>query len=355
MLIAKGAVKIKPVWKRGYAVRQRVLFFRQLALVLRSGLPLLQAMALLEERLGKKLLPVCLHLRRLLARGSTLAEAMAQEPSFFSLLAVRLTAAGEVSGRLDTVLDSLADYYEQQEHWRDFAIKTALYPLLLLVAAGCVLVFFLFYVLPVLASAYAGMNVQPRGVLALLLGVRRFLTFHPGKALLLGTTLLSVFVLGMRLLWQRYSQSSKQGNIFRLMLEVRFCKLLGLLLDSGVHITKAVALIAATMGKLPYGRSLLLLNNRLERGMDLATALTGATVLLSPMSRDLVGVGAATGCLPKMLLEAARLGEQDLVTRAAKIKEVVGPLLLLCAAVIIGAVVCAVLGPLLEMISAMPE
>ena len=137
----------KILHRQAFTWRQRILFLKQLALVLQSGLPLLQAMELLRRRLDKKLQLVCLHLYQLLRHGSSLAEAMEHEPRFFPELTVQLVRAGELSGQLGTVLQELADYYQQQEKLRSFVLKAAFYPLLLLVAAVAVLLFFLLYIL----------------------------------------------------------------------------------------------------------------------------------------------------------------------------------------------------------------
>lgn len=352
MLTGKEACKI--FFSKSFTAQQRIMFFRQLAVVLQSGLPLLQAVGLLRGRLDNRLAIVCYHLQQLLTRGSTLAEAMAQEPAFFPQLAVKLVAAGEVSGQLGAVLEQLAAYYEEQEALRRFIVKAAIYPLLLLAAAACVLLFFLLYVLPVLADVYAGMNAAPQGALAQLLQARLWLGQYPLTALALAAGFVMLLALACRR-WLRWLWGSRwSGNLHGLIYEVRFCKLLALLLDSGLNITQAVAAVADTMADNHYRGQLLLLNGRLQRGLDLSTALTGAAGLFSPLTQALLDVGAATGYLPRMLREAARIGEDDLRIKLAKIKEVLAPMLLLAAALVIAAVVCAVVGPLLEMLSALP-
>ncbi|MGM9582982.1 MAG: type II secretion system F family protein [Phascolarctobacterium sp.] len=331
------------------------MFLRQLALVLQSGLPLLQAMELLRQRLDKKLHGVCLHLYQLLRHGTSLAEAMAREPKFFPDLTVQLVQAGELSGQLGPVLEELADYYQQQEQLRSFIVKAALYPFLLLAAAVGVLLFFLLYVLPILASVYRGMRLQPTPGMELLLQVQGFLVDNP----LLVVCLLVGLALALRifgknvLLW--LCRRPWCGNFYGLLYEIRFCKLLALLLESGLNITVAVQTIAKTMADSGFEQQLVLLDSRLQRGAEIITCMSGVRGLLSPLTLDLVSVGAATGCLPAMLREAARLGQQDLETRIAKLREIIAPLLLLVAAGLIAAVVCTVLGPLLELLSALPQ
>ena len=345
----------KILHRQAFTWRQRILFLRQLALVLQSGLPLLQAMELLRRRLDKNLQLVCLHLYQLLRHGSSLAEAMERESSFFPQLTTQLVQAGELSGQLGTVLAELADYYEQQEKLRSFVIKAAIYPLLLLLAAFAVLLFFLLYVLPMLAGVYRDMHMQPSASMELLFGVQQWLVNNP---LLLASYLGFISILSAShgkkaALW--LLKRSWCGNFSGLLYEIRFCKLLALLLDSGLNITIAVRTIATTMTESGFAKRLLLLDSRLQRGSDITASLAGVKGLLSPITLDLVSVGAATGCLPQMLREAASMGQQDLESRITKLREVLAPLLLLIAAGMIAAVVCTVLGPLLELLSALPQ
>ena len=345
----------KILHRQAFTWRQRILFLKQLALVLQSGLPLLQAMELLRRRLDKKLQLVCLHLFQLLRHGSSLAEAMEHEPRFFPELTVQLVRAGELSGQLGTVLQELADYYQQQEKLRSFVLKAAFYPLLLLVAAVAVLLFFLLYILPLLAGVYRDMHIQPSASMELLLRIQHWLVNNPLLIMLiLGLTALGTAIYGKKA-GRWLLKRSWCGNFSGLLYEIRFCKLLALLLDSGLNITLAVRTIASTMADSGFAKKLLLLDSRLQRGGDITLSLAGVNGLLSPLTLDLVSVGVATGCLPQMLREAASIGQQDLKARLTKLREVLAPLLLLSAAGMIAAVVCTVLGPLLELLSALPQ
>ena len=259
----------KILHRQAFTWRQRILFLKQLALVLQSGLPLLQAMELLRRRLDKKLQLVCLHLYQLLRHGSSLAEAMAHEPRFFPELTVQLVRAGELSGQLGTVLQELADYYQQQEKLRSFVLKAAFYPLLLLVAAVAVLLFFLLYILPLLAGVYRDMHIQPSASMELLLRIQHWLVNNPLLIMLiLGLTVVGIAIYGKKV-GRWLLKRSWGGNFSGLLYEIRFCKLLALLLDSGLNITLAVRTIASTMADSGFAKKLLLLDSRLQRGGDI--------------------------------------------------------------------------------------
>lgn len=340
----------------GVSLAEQISFYRQLAVILRSGLPLLNALQLLQKHGNAKQMLLCYRLQQRLRRGSSLAQALAAEADCCTQLAVTLVAVGEESGELATLLEQLADYYSRQLKLRRFVQRAVTYPAFLLLASFCVLLLFLLYILPVLADTYSAMGVLPMGTLALLLTLKDALLQQPLAALALTAGVAAaLFLLGRRLL-RCFLRSRLSGNFHGLLLEVRFCRLLALLLESGVGITRAVAIVTDTMDDEQYAGQLRLLNSRLKRGIAIEQAAAGgAKELFSPLMLELVCVGASTGYLPQMLQEAVTAGEQRLQQQLGRLQELLVPLLLLVAAIIIAGIVCIVIGPLFEMLSAMPE
>lgn len=340
----------------GVSLAEQISFYRQLAVILRSGLPLLNALQLLQKHGSAKQMLLCYRLQQRLRRGSSLAQALAAEADCCTQLAVTLVAVGEESGELAMLLEQLADYYSRQLKLRRFVQRAVTYPAFLLLASFCVLLLFLLYILPVLADTYSAMGVLPMGTLALLMTLKDALLQQPLAALALTAGVAAaLFLLGRRLL-RCFLRSRLSGNFHGLLLEVRFCRLLALLLESGVGITKAVAIVTDTMDDEQYAGQLRLLNSRLKRGIAIEQAAAGgAKELFSPLMLELVCVGASTGYLPQMLQEAVTAGEQRLQQQLGRLQELLVPLLLLVAAIIIAGIVCIVIGPLFEMLSAMPE
>lgn len=324
-----GHVEVMKIKLRGgVSLAEQISFYRQLAVILRSGLPLLNALQLLQKHGNVKQMLLCYRLQQRLRRGSSLAQALAAEADCCTQLAVTLVAVGEESGELGTLLEQLADYYSRQLKLRRFVQRAVTYPAFLLLASFCVLLLFLLYILPVLADTYSAIGVLPMGTLALLLTLKDALLQQPLAALALTAGVAAaLFLLGRRLL-RFFLRSRLSGNFHGLLLEVRFCRLLALLLESGVGITRAVAI---------------------------EQAAGGAKELFSPLMLELVCVGASTGYLPQMLQEAVTAGEQRLQQQLGRLQELLVPLLLLVAAIIIAGIVCIVIGPLFEMLSAMPE
>ena len=167
----------------GVSLAEQINFYRQLAVILRSGLSLLNALQLLQKHGNAKQMLLCYRLQQRLRRGSSLAQALAAEADCCTQLAVTLVAVGEESGELGTLLEQLADYYSRQLKLRRFMQRAVTYPAFLLLASFCVLLLLLLYILPVLADTYSAMGVLPMGTLALLLTLKDALLQQPLAAL----------------------------------------------------------------------------------------------------------------------------------------------------------------------------
>lgn len=340
---------------RKFTDKERMLFYKQLAIILHSGLPLLSGMQIMNQRVNKRLRYICNTLYKDLARGYSLEASMRKQKHFFSDLGIMLISAGEESGRLEEVALELANYYEKQSELKNFIIKATLYPIFLLTASIAILIFFMFYVLPVLASAYASMQIKPQGLLSISLSIQAFLSTH--LSLILCACILVIFILLQlrKKIWELLKQLPIIGKIYYLILEIRFCKLMALLLNSGVGVIHALTVTKKTIDDKKCQRKLLLFQSRLQKGSEIGSAINSLSGWLSPLSLDLIIMGATTGFLPQMLCEAVVIREQDLQNTLDRLKEVLSPLMLLFAALITAGVVTSVAGPLFNIISTLPE
>ena len=335
--------------------KQSAVFFKQLAVILNSGVPLLQGLDLLRQRTDVVIGKVCAELSGNLQKGTSLASAMQQCGKAFSNLAITLVAAGERSGELDNVFLEIASYYAKQSELKEFLYKATLYPLFLLIASLSVLCFFLAYVLPMLASVYSSLGAKPNELLQFAVSVNNFLSGYGFEVcLVLLVIFLCIYHSRQQLVLLCLSLPLVR-NLHAMVLEIRFCKLLGLLLDKGINITDAVEVATATISHKERVRQLKIFNAALRRGEAISTAVGTVTEIFSPLTAELICIGAETGYLPNLLNEAAQILEQDLRDRLEKVRELLAPLLLLVAALVTAAVVCSVVGPLFDLFAALPE
>lgn len=335
--------------------KQRIVFFKQLATILNSGVPLLDGMELLRQRtdivIGKVAVKLVAHLKE----GSSLASAMQKCGKTFSNLAVTLVSAGERSGELNNVFLEIADFYKMQQELKQFLYKATLYPLFLLCASLGVLIFFLLYVLPMLACVYSSLGAPPNRILRFAVQISNFLSAN-GVAVCLSLAAMFFYIYYRRQIFVEFClRLPIVRSLYAMVLEIRFCKILSMLLDKGINIIEAVELATATIRHKERVRQLKTFNAALRRGEAISTALGTATEMFSPITAELIVIGAETGYLPKLLNEAASILEQDLRDRLEKLREILAPLLLLVAALVTATVVCSVVGPLFELFSALPE
>ena len=341
--------------KKHYSLTQRILFLKQLHLILSSGIPIIKGMAMLEQRLDKQTASVCKRLLFDLKTGKNLAQAMRKHPKFFPNLIVILIEAGEQTGELHTVVFSLIQYYTKQKEFQGYFVKAIIYPVFLLISAFGVLLFFFLYVLPILGAAYTAMQAKPNTLLVTILQISNFLKLYYlpiiivvfGICYALYKTAPYLTRLMLKIPWCK--------KCYCLFMEIRFCKLLALLLNSGINITDAVFIASSSITDVSMLPKLQLLKNYLQKGFEISTAIEHSLRLFSPLTQELLSLGASTGYLPQMLEEAAKFAEEDLQERLDKIRELCAPTLLLVAAGITATIVCAVMGPLFDLFTAIPE
>ena len=341
--------------KKNYTLNQRIIFLKQLHLILGSGIPILKGMTLLKDRVDKRTVPICQKLLFNLQSGKNLAQSMRKCPQFFPQLIITLVAAGEQSGELQSILASLVQYYSRLKEFKGFFLKTAIYPMFILLSAIAVLLFFLLYVLPILSNAYIAMQARPSAILTTVLQISYFLKTYYTVVICIALCIFfiiykastSILKLFLKIPWCKRSYS--------LFLEIRFCRLLALLLNSGVNVTDAVTIASASITDVNMLPKLKLVKSYLKKGIDIPTVVEHSLGIFSPLTQELVILGAATGYLPKMLEEAAKIAEEDLQERITKMRELLAPSLLLLAAILTAGIICTVIGPLFDLFTAIPE
>lgn len=338
-----------------YAAADRISFFRQLAIVLQSGMLLTDGLNLIAEGNGGRLLSVCQGLGVRVANGQTLAQAMSEFPSLFPKLCVSLMQAGELSGELPKVAAELADFYAQHERFKKLLVSILFYPLFLLAVTSVVLVFFLLYILPVLAETYQALQAQLGGILQFAVAVQSFVYRFWPLVLLFGAGVLTALwrwqpVLSRLLFRLPGLRSLRQG-----VLEIRFCRLLAMLLQSGISIIEALHIVGQTLDDFNLTDRLEHLNMLLAVGTDIGTALAQKKGLFTPQTRGFLMAGVRSGSLPEMLLYAAQLREDEVDHRLNNLKEYLAPLLLLGVALITGLILVSVMSPVFDLFNRLPE
>src|SRR3984893_9723674 len=282
------------------------LFTRDLALLLRAGARINDGLELLAaDRDFGRLRPVVADIRSHVIAGESFAEALSRHEALFPAMYVALIRVGEASGSLDQVLEVLADERSRTEALKRRLADAIRYPLFVLGAAGCVLLFFLTFVLPQFASVLTDFGAKVDPIILAFLNFSTFLRAN-SDAVLAGTAAL---VAGVWLLLRQESvRRGFMNTVTRLQIvrEVMkfyrtslFCRNLGLLLGSGGNLTTTLRILVDMMSSVGSSVVWTEAAERVRHGAKLSDALAD-TQALPPMAVRMLRLGDETGQLPML-------------------------------------------------------
>jgi general secretion pathway protein F len=330
------------------------LFTRDLALLLRAGARINDGLELLasDSDFGR-LRSVVSDLRARVLAGESFAEALAQHEKLFPPMFVAMVRVGEATGSLDHVLENLANERMRAEALRRKLAEAVRYPLFVLGAAGCVLLFFLTFVLPQFASVLQdfGARVDP-----FILGFLNFSTWLRGNAdAVLGglAALIAVLWLGMRQARMRQAAMriiARLPGIKPAMTYHRtalFCRNLGVLLGSGVNLTTTLRILVDMMSGGGDGALWREAAERVRHGAKLSDALSQSQVL-PPMAARMLRLGDETGQLPMLAGKIADFYEARLQRMLDRIVGIAGPAAIIVISIVVGGLIVSVMTALMS-------
>lgn len=349
-------------WKRTFRIERRLqgasalpIYTRQLATLLRSGIPLAQALtALIEQVEHKDVEAVLRDVREQVVRGKTFADALAVHPKLFDELFVNMVRAGEASGNLDVVLVRLADYRVRQQRIAG-RIKTALiYPTIMLVIGSAVVIFLVNVVVPKLVNIAKARGQQLPWMTRVLDATSVFLQ---NNLLFVVTTLFGAWVVWRYVLLARpevqfWWDSMKLripvlGPLFKKQIVSRFAVTMSTLLRSGVTVLDSLEIVKSVLDNRLMRKVLEEVRTRILEGADIATPLKKSGVF-PPVVGYMVAVGEQTGQLEEMLERVAEAYDEEIETATARALAVLEPAMIVLMAFVVGFIVIAVMLPILQ-------
>ncbi len=348
----RGAAKL---FRHGVRLPEIALMTRRLATLAGSSVPIFEAITTLyEQEQPGELKKVLGRVRERLAEGAGLAKAMAGEPDVFSESYTSMVAAGEASGALETILDRLADFLEDQEEVRSRIITSLAYPVLMVIVGTGVMMFLLAFVVPKIVVIFE-QNKAALPLITILLIKASNLVRHGWWALLtLGAIAVYMYKRAMRRETFRLRMDTMllrlplAGQLVSKLILTRFAKVLGLLLESGVPIIKALEITGEVAVNRKYKEFFRNAREELVEGGSLSASLRSCP-LFPPLLVHMVAVGERGGRLEAMLMKAGNAYEKEFNSSIARFMALLEPLLVLAMGLAVGFVVLAVLLPIFQM------
>ena len=330
------------------------IFTRDLALLLRAGARINDGLELLaaDADFGR-LRPIVADIRSRVVAGESFAEALARHEGMFPPMYVALIRVGEASGSLDQVLEVLADERSRTEALKRRLGDAIRYPLFVLGAAGCVLLFFLTFVLPQFASVLQdfGAKVDP-----FILGFLNLSTFLRANADAVLATLAAAIAGGWLLLRQESVRRGLVNTLTRLPVvrEVMkyyrtalFCRNLGLLLGSGVNLTTTLRILVDMMASVGSAVVWTDAADRVRHGAKLSDALAD-TQALPAMAVRMLRLGDETGQLPVLAGRVAEFYETKLQRTLDRVVGIAGPAAIIVISIVVGGLIVSVMTALMS-------
>jgi general secretion pathway protein F len=332
---------------------------RQLATLLSSGLPLMEALSVLVEQEETAGLKAALSsVRDNVREGASLADALKANPKAFSQLYINMVSAGEASGTLDITLDRLADFLEEQVRFRGRIAAALAYPAFMTVIGVGMLFFIFSFVMPRVVGMFEDMKQQLPFITVMLLAfVRFFSSFWWAILIALGGAAYYIRKYintpkGRETLDARLLRLPIFGGLIRMIAVSRFTRTLGTLLQSGVPTLTALDIVKSVVGNKVLADAIQKARENVREGEPIADPLRRSG-LFPPVVVQMIAVGEKSGELEKMLLKVSDSFDRTVETRITGLMALMEPVIILVMGLVIGFVVIAIMLPMLEMSSGM--
>ena len=334
--------------------KERAKFFQQLYTLLEAGISIAQALDMMSSGPNVKLCDVSRRLSAGLKKGLPLSGAMQKQTRAFPPQSVAVVEAGELGGELNAVLKALAAYYRRQDKLCKYVRGILAYPAFLIVVSCVTIVFFSVELLPMFTTLYASLGVPETRLLRNLLFLKRLIGQH-------FLALAAVLIVSGKVLYQK--RKELVSLVFRLpgihglrrsYLEVRFVKMLALLLRSGIALPEAIRLAVRTVEDGEMRLQADRFADGILHGLGIAASATQAGNLFSQVTLEFLRIGENSGNLSQMLSEAAEIREQELMQRIRELKTILEPLLVMIIATVVFAAIAVMVSPLFSVMTQMP-
>lgn len=328
---------------------------RQLATLVRAGVPLVDAItALIDQTEKEVLVRVLTTVVESLKEGTAFEICLAAHSKVFPPLYVNMVAAGEASGTLETVLERLADFMEGQAKLRNKVTSALAYPVLMAIIAVLLVGALMVGVVPQVTSMFANLGQELPWYTQLLITVSDTLAGYWWLIGGLGLMIRYFFIRwktskeGHRK-WDRFLlQVPLVGRLNLLIAVARFSKTLSTLLASGVALLPAMAIVKNVLGNLELEDAIATAIGSIREGESIADPLKRSGYF-PPMVTHMIAIGEKTGQLEAMLENVSRSYETDVETSITTLTSLLEPLIILLMGSMVGFIAMAILMPLAQM------
>lgn len=360
--VTKIKPKPKPLFKRGprpITTGDIAVFSRQLATMLKAGVPLVQSFDIVGKgHENPSMQELLLSIKTDVEAGDRLAEALNRRPMYFDELFCNLVEAGEQAGVLETLLDKIATYKEKSESMKKKIKKAMTYPIAVVVVAFIVTAILLIFVVPVFADLFKSFGADLPAFTKMVVAMSEWMQAY--WYYVVGGVVAFVYVFGY------FKKRSRPFNHFldRMLLKVpivgmimhksaiaRFARTLSTMSAAGVPLVEALESVAGACGNIIYAEAVMKMREEIATGQRLQFAMS-QTDLFPNMVQQMVSIGEESGSIDSMLAKVADFYEEEVDNLVDNLSSLMEPIIMVVLGTLVGGLVVAMYLPIFKMGSA---
>lgn len=345
--------RIKTSRKRRITQEDITVFTRQLATIMKAGLPLMQAFEIVARgHSNPAMTQMLMQIRADVEQGSSLSSAFSKHPKYFDKFYCNLIAAGEAGGVLESLLDKLALYKEKTMAIKRKVKRVLTYPAAVIVVAIGLMMVMMMYVLPSFKDIYANMGAQLPDLTLMVMAMSDFTVAY-------GWIVLLAMIGGAYLFYRWYKKSTKVqrvvdrivlntplfGNIVRKATIARWERTTATLFAAGVPLVETLDSVAGASGNILYEEATYDIRAKVNQGLSLTSAMQ-ASELFPNMTLQMTAIGEESGSLDEMLNKAAEFYEDEVDTAVSQLSSLMEPIIMVVLGIVIGIILIAMYLPL---------
>lgn len=340
--------------KISLSTKDIAILCRQLSSMLMAGVTLVKALNILYLQMEKKNMKESIkRLYESVQRGEQFSEAIRKQSNVFPELMISMVEAGEASGKLDQVIEKLADQFEKDVKLKS-KIKTAMtYPTILVIIAVGVIMILVTQVLPIFITMFESSEMVLPLPTRILMGFSDLLRDYwylilvgLGAVVLLAKSYLSSED-GLRKWHSLELKLPVVGSTIMKISAVRFSRTLSTLLSSGMTLLQAMEIVIKVVGNRVVMDGLIITKEDIRKGMNLSQSLHKVSAL-PPMVYSMVGIGEESGTMERMLNKCADYYDDEVENAIQRLVSMMEPILIVVMGAVVGFIVVAMLLPILD-------
>jgi type IV pilus assembly protein PilC len=332
------------------------IFSRQLATMLSSGVPLVQALDIVGKgHENPSMQKLILTVKGDIEGGDTLAQALGKHPLQFDDLFCNLVNAGEQAGVLETLLGKIADYKEKTESLKAKIKKAMTYPTAVLVIAFIVTAILLIFVVPTFEELFAGFGAELPAFTQWVIELSKFMQ-EWWWAVFGGIFLVIYSLLFFKKRSRKFNHALDRfflklpaiGDILNKSAIARFSRTLGTMSTAGVPLVEALSSVSGACGNIVYADAVLKMREEVATGQQLQQAMKQAQ-LFPNMVIQMVAIGEESGSIDSMLDKVADFYEEEVDNAVDSLSSLIEPMLMAFLGVVVGGLVVAMYLPIFKL------